>query len=245
MKNDLPKRKTFYEKLYNSKDLAPGLLEYNYNVLMSVEKNGILITNGDNDTYPALLLQDVFDIRDDVTIINISLMQHLDGYLESRMERKNIDVDFERLPDKKDGHFLYEFASYIVENEQGIPFYFALTVYQDFLKQMDGKLHITGLAYKFKPGECDNLALIKKNIERLFRLDYLTYNWYDDHFVAKKITQSGLNMNYVVPMLMLAEHYKRSEDVTKSDRLKRLVLTVGKNANRVEQVEHYIAEKGL
>ena len=61
----------FHDHNRSGRYVAP---EYAHNMLMSVADDAILITNGDNDTFPLWYLQEVEGVRQDVRVVNISLL---------------------------------------------------------------------------------------------------------------------------------------------------------------------------
>jgi len=254
LKGDEKKVTDYYQQLYETKDIAPWLVNYNYNVLMSTEENAVIFTNGDNDTYPARMLQETKWVRTDVSILNIS-MSGTETYLERVLGKKGIKVNRKELMQKavttgsdntksfSISTFVQEVCKYLAQNYPDFPVYFALTVYEEHFKPLKDDLYIVGLAYQYSPKRIDNIAVTKKNLENNFRLDYLKYDWYNDLYPGTNLMNT-LQLNYVPGMMMLVEHYQTSGQQEKVQYWKNLATELAKRAGR-EQWIRDIEKNGI
>jgi hypothetical protein len=205
-------KKKYCEKLYSSKDIISSLYDYNFNMLNSTEKNSILFTNGDNDNYPAWVLQEVKGIRHDVTILNAHTVFVLRDYLKMKLDERRLDIDFDILNKEDISTFLKELISSIKKKYPEIPIHIAPTVYEEYIKEIKDNLFITGLDYTYSEEPVDNIVLIKKNLGHNLRLDYLECDWYNEDHISKTLMDQ-YNLNYIPAFMELAKLYYSTDEI--------------------------------
>jgi len=234
-----------YAKLWLEKaPYSPGLLIYNHNVLVGLKPNAILITTGDNDTYPCWLIQSK-GFRRDVTIINTSLIL-IDEYRNALFKELGV-VDWkspaENSPDSVKKAYYNKFQQILVKslahNSQNRPVYVALTCSESYCEPLSDSLYLTGLAYEYSPTVPDNIALLRKNFEQQYALEYLELDFVNDisaHYTNK------LNFNYIVPLLKLYDHYYLSNDLAHLSKTKSLILAIAKGRTEETDIKKHLSQ---
>jgi hypothetical protein len=238
---DPQKLKKFCDLWYQSGEIPSFLLDYNYNVLMSADENAIIFTNGDNDTYPLWLLQQAKGIRKDITVLNIHLIKGFPAYLTKKLADKGFALNRTNLPDKKSDSYLAVLCDLLAGLNPDIKLYCALTMNHTQIAPLQDRLFLTGLVNQYNTKGMDNFALLKRNILTRYRLDYLQYDWYQEHHLSSQVI-TYLNANYVVPFMKLAEHLYLSGDKAEANRLKQRALSLAKNA-KIKELITFVTEK--
>lgn len=246
MERNIEKRNLYAKKKFDAGQISTGMLYYNYNVLMGLAPNAILITGGDNDTYPVWYLQSQ-GIRTDVKIVHLYLMnlKEYSGKLFKELgiepwkpyNGKNPDSLNAYRHKYKDG-----VIAHIAANKKNLPVYLGLTAasVQNCSGPVEDQLYLTGLAYLYSKEKVDNIALLKRNFEHLYALDYIEKAFYTD--ISPEIVSSA-NGNYIVPMFRLYEHYKTAGDKQKEDWIKNKILSISKGRPDEDDIKKLLASR--
>jgi len=220
----------FCKKLYESKDISTGIYNLNYNMLNSASQNSILFTSGDNDTYPAWVLQEAKGIRKDVLILTMHGTFYNRDYLKSILLDKGIDIDVEKLSKTDITSYFKELVNLLRTNYPDITIHIAQTVDKSYYENFKDKLYLTGLVFTCSETPFNSDVHNKEIIENELKLDYLEYDWYADLHVSEPLVNQ-LNLMYIDPFLKLAEYYKLKGNNDSAIKWKDKALYLSKRAN--------------
>ncbi|MBL7962410.1 MAG: hypothetical protein JNM31_01075 [Flavobacteriales bacterium] len=170
---------------------APGmvtnpLLDYATDLLASVDRNAVIFTNGDLDTYPALVRVHAGRVRPDVLIIDRRSLN--DAAYRQRCWK---DAGAKGQAPADDPRFASQLA---VATDR--PVYLAASMERGWLDALSPQLYCTGLAFRVGPAPADHMRALEQRWKALH-----------------KTTEAGpLSRNYLMPGSLLLQHYRAAGD---------------------------------
>jgi formylglycine-generating enzyme required for sulfatase activity len=214
---------------YQSGQYSPGVLNWCYNALMSLETNAVLLTQNHQDTYAIWLLQYALDIRQDVSILNLELLE--DNHYRNKVIPQNSKLKY--LPEGSNLQDMLKSLLSDQSKEGGNPLYFSMLLNKEQIKTDQKNLYLTGLALKYSARVFDNVAMLRSNYENLFRTDYLDLPLQPE---SAPETVAALNLNYLPAFLLLHKHYESSGDLVKAEKLKNRSIQIARLGGREAEI---------
>ena len=236
LNTDEKRLKEYSSLWFNSNDISPSILNFGYNMLASCEDNSVLITNGDNDTYPPIVVQNHLEFKPNVKVLNIYLLK-TDKYRTAVFKKLGIK-EFNKK--EKDFENQFAFMKAIVrhmEKELKIPLYYSTTVNQGLYKESFEKTYVVGLAVQYCEKKIDNIAILKRNVEQYFKTDYIETSFYKD--ISYQVTAQSNNA-YLLGFITLYQHYKLSGEIPKKDKMEKLIRKIAASNNNSHNVLKYL-----
>jgi hypothetical protein len=195
---------------------------YARNMLVALDENAIIFTNGDNDTFPLWYIQEVEKYRTDIKVVNLSLLNTTWYIKQCRDNEPKVPItwsdeviDAKRPVPTKDGWWLVRDLAvrHILENvlrdeETKRPVYFAVTIPPDTYAPYRELLEFQGLAYKVVRRKGTNMvnrdAVVENIWNRYKYTSILDENWKRDRSIYLPTHTEHLIQNYAAAFVQLA-----------------------------------------
>ncbi len=156
--------------------------EFAHNMLMPLEENAILFTNGDNDTFPLWFIQEVEKFRTDVRIVNLSLLntpwyikQCRDNEPKAPITWSDAEVEAQRHTPVQGGGFMmvrdHAVRHILLNNRFRQPVYFSVTIPPETYAPYREYMEMEGLVYKVIQRKGENMvntARLGENLTQVY-----------------------------------------------------------------------------
>lgn len=209
----------YLNKLTESKRLY-DVEDYCTDMLLSVPKNGVLITHGFDDTYGSEYMQILKKERPDVDIISLDFMQ-------SETYRDNLKTDGYAIP-SSDVVNVNFFKSFCALNEnKGITV--SMTLPKEYLSTVQSRLYATGLVFEYHSNVFENLERNKKLWKSVLKKELIEG--------ATGDKEKRLSANYLPMLLILYKDAKFNGTAEELKEIEEAIDKVSVQCNKYDQVK--------
>lgn len=225
---DYSKMKVLTKQWLDSGDYSSGLLQWNYNALIGLDDNAIILTEGENHTHPLWLLQYGKNIRPDVQVYNLELLTD-PAYRQIIFNKLGIPA----LNTSEKPAIVEHFFNHLAQKK----LYVGISLSKGIVQQHEEELYIIGLAFRYSTQSFDNINALINNYEHKFLLDYIQQPL--NHDVSQDIVNNN-NLSYLPAFLILHDYYKEQNNWQKADAIKQLSFKIASAANKETQLKQYL-----
>jgi hypothetical protein len=191
---------------------------YARNMLLGLDQNALIFTNGDNDTFPLWYIQEVEGYRKDVKVINLSLLNTPWYIKQCRDNEPKVPITWadERIegltpvPSGTGWLLVRDLAvqHILLKNDWKLPIYFAVTIPPETYAPYKEIIEFEGLVYKVvrrKGKNMINKAKMTENILNNYKYtSILDENWKRDKTIYLPPHTEHLIQNYAAAFVQLA-----------------------------------------
>jgi len=200
--------------------------KYARNMLVGLEQNAIVYTNGDNDTFPLWYIQEVEHYRTDVRVVNLSLLNTPWYIQQLRDNEPKIAITWsddeinrlEPVPTKEGWVLVRDIAvQHILKNNvRDRPSYFAVTIPPETFAPYREYLEMEGLVYRVVQRKGKNMVNTEKLEDNIWnKYDYggiLHKSWKRDDSIYRSEHITRLIQNYAAAFTQLGFDKGRRDD---------------------------------
>jgi len=200
--------------------IESDVLSYDNALLNSVSANGVLLAHGFDDAFGCMYLQQNNDVRTDVKIVSLDLMQ-------SKVYRDSLQKDGFQMPNSQvvDVQFFQDFCA----KNQSKNLNLSLTFPKPYLQPQFNQLEVRGLVYVFK--------------------DFSENNDSENQQIWNKINQSKafenvhtekgkqLTANYLPMLFYLRDLYEKQNKKNEIPPIDKAIEKIGIQTNKLKQIQ--------
>lgn len=200
--------------------IEADVLTYDNALLNSVSTNGVLLTHGFDDAYGSFYLQQNNNVRNDVKIVSLDLMQ-------SKVYRDSLQKHGFQMPNSQvvDVQFFQDFCA----QNQSKNLNLSLTFPKPYLQPQINQLVVQGLVYVFKDPS-KKMASENQKIWKTFSLSKSFEN---------VNTEKGkqLTANYLPMLFYLRDLYEKQNKKNEIPPIDKAIEKIGIQTNKLKQIQ--------